>query len=214
MGLIDYGMVGRLAVEERRRIASTVCAFVEGNDERVVEEYRSSGYRAGWITAPPSVVLSTSSAGTYDHSNATLYRFAKFHLDRIDLSPILVATKQSKGGGGGGDSTTSGEDTDTKDIVMVPWPVLKLLSKSMEFAVPDWIEQMKRIGGLLIGVASQAGRPISLSKEWYSLAKRCLAQQQQHHHPSTNDTETDATTKKKRRHWLPKRLYSNPHNSR
>ena len=39
-------------------------------------------------------------------------------------------------------------------------PVLQLFQSTIEHAVPDWIEQARRLGGLLIGVGSQAGRPL------------------------------------------------------
>jgi len=81
------------------------------------------------------------------HSNEVIHRFATFHLDRVDLSDVTI-------------------DAHTK------LPIFEVLRKSREQAVPDWIVQMKRIGGLLIGTASQTARPISLSKEWEPIAKR------------------------------------------
>ena len=41
-------------------------------------------------------------------------------------------------------------------------------------SVPDWVEQSRRLGGLLIGVASQSGRPISLAQEWAPIAAELL----------------------------------------
>lgn len=131
LGLIDYGMVGRLDIEERELIASTVVALGDHDKEKVVRNYLDSGYRAAWINGP-------------DHHHDVIHRFASFHLDRVNLSPISLDDKM--------------------------WPVLMLIGMSVERVTPDWIEQMKRTGGLLIGVASQAGRPISLSKEWRPLA--------------------------------------------
>jgi hypothetical protein len=135
VALIDYGMVGRLTKEQRELIASTVLAFAEKDKKTVVRNYLDSGYRAGWIHGG-------------NHSDDIIYRFASFHLDRIDLSPVTV----------------DGVDMD----------ILKLLGKSIERATPDWIQQMRRIGGLLIGVSSQAGRPISLSQEWRSIARQSM----------------------------------------
>jgi hypothetical protein len=131
LGLIDYGMVGRLDIEERELIASTILAFGNHDKETVVRNYINSGYRASWINGP-------------DHHPDVIHRFASFHLDRVDLSPMPIDDQM--------------------------WSVLKLIAMSVERTTPDWIEQMKRLGGLLIGVASQAGRPISLSKEWRPLA--------------------------------------------
>ena len=137
LALLDYGMVGRLSTEQRKLVASTVLAFQSGakkKKEAVARIYYDSGYRAGWINGD-------------DHSPEIIYRFASFHLDRMDLSPVVLGNGER-------------------------WNILKLLGKSVERSTPDWIEQMKRIGGLLIGVSSQAGRLISLSREWQLLAKR------------------------------------------
>jgi len=40
--------------------------------------------------------------------------------------------------------------------------------------VPEWVEQSRRLGGLLIGVSTSCGRPISLAKEWEPIARRLL----------------------------------------
>jgi len=80
-------------------------------------------------------------------------RFATFHLDRFDLSPITI----SDDGDGG---TTRNVD------------VMHMMKLVQERVVPDWIEQARRLGGLLMGVSSQAARPISLAKEWESIAKK------------------------------------------
>lgn len=146
LGLIDYGMVGRLEPDERELIASTVLAFASGDKETVVRNYVDSGYIAAWI-------------GGANHTDDVIHRFASFHLDRINLSPLHVDGKV--------------------------WPVLDLLGKSIERVTPDWIEQMKRIGCLLIGVSSQAGRPISLSKEWRRTA-RSLFQERQRQEQGTD----------------------------
>ena len=52
--------------------------------------------------------------------------------------------------------------------------ILRVLHGTVEVAVPDWVEQSRRLGGLLIGVANQAGRPISLAKEWEPIARQLL----------------------------------------
>ena len=90
LGLIDYGMVGRLTTTDRKLVASTVLAFVSGDKDKVVDNYLSSGYRAGWITAPSSATgaeaSSTSSVTItkrrYEHTNHTIYRFAKLRISR------------------------------------------------------------------------------------------------------------------------------------
>ena len=83
------------------------------------------------------------------HTRDVVHRIASFHLDRIDLSPVNV---------GGG-------------RVM---PIQRVLQQTFEHSVPDWIEQSRRLGGLLIGVASQCGRPISLAYEWRDIAECVL----------------------------------------
>ena len=53
--------------------------------------------------------------------------------------------------------------------------LMTLLQTTIEHSVPDWVEQARRLGGLLIGVSSQAGRPISLAHEWKPIAEEFLA---------------------------------------
>ena len=51
---------------------------------------------------------------------------------------------------------------------------MQMLQSTLEHSVPDWVEQARRLGGLLIGVSSQAGRPISLAAEWRPIAEEVL----------------------------------------
>ncbi|KOO31653.1 ABC-1 domain-containing protein [Chrysochromulina tobinii] len=137
LGLIDYGMTGRLEPPEREAIARVVLGLAAGDQRAVVEEYERAGYRACWHSGAP-------------HGPDAVFRFATFHLDRIDLSPVRT----------GPDGATM--------------PVLALFKSTLEKAVPDWVEQARRLGGLLIGVGSQAGRPISLAHEWAPIAEEVL----------------------------------------
>lgn len=137
LGLIDYGMVGRLTPDDRRSIARVVVGLAAGDMETVVREYTNGGYRA------------TSQSGR-PHGPEATYRLATFHLDRIDLSPV----RASSGG--------------------PPVPIFKLLHNTIERRVPDWVEQGRRLGALLIGVGSQSGRPFSLSHEWAPIAEEAL----------------------------------------
>ena len=57
-------------------------------------------------------------------------------------------------------------------------PVLSMFQSTIEHSVPDWVEQARRLGGLLIGVGSQTARPISLAQEWSSIAEQALLEQQ------------------------------------
>lgn len=137
LGLIDYGMVGRLGLQERLNIARVIVALADGHPDEVARLYKSSGYQACWHSGKA-------------HCDAVVYRIATFHLDRIDLSSVET-------------------DVGTMSIQSV-------LQSTLETSVPDWIEQSRRLGGLLIGVASQAGRPVSLAKEWKPLALELLRQ--------------------------------------
>ena len=51
-----------------------------------------------------------------------VYRLATFHLDRINLAPVEIAPSERM-------------------------PVLKVLHSTIEHAVPDWVEQARRLGG-------------------------------------------------------------------
>ena len=139
LGLIDYGMVGRLTPHDRGNIARVLVALRAKDERRVAQIYDAAGYRACWHSGEP-------------HNAAVIHRLATFHLDRVDLSP--VAARDGKG--------------EPKMAVM------KVLTGTIEHAVPDWIEQARRLGGLLIGVGSQVGRPLSLAHEWAPLAKQVL----------------------------------------
>lgn len=139
LGLIDYGMCGRLGTEERQAISRVVLGLASGDEAAVVDEYTRAGYRACWM-----------SSGEV-HAAATVHRLATFHLDRIDLSPVRA----------------KGPDAP-------PMPIMTVLHSTIEHAVPDWVEQARRLGGLLIGVGSQAGRPISLAHEWAPIAREVL----------------------------------------
>lgn len=136
LGLIDYGMVGRVNLEARATISRVVLALARGSKAEVHALYTEGGYRACWHGGKP-------------HGVDAVHRIACFHLDRIDLSPVDI---------GGGERMD----------------VLTMLRSTLEHAVPDWVEQGRRLGGLLIGVGSQAARPISLSREWAPIAEEVL----------------------------------------
>ena len=59
----------------------------------------------------------------------------------------------------------------------VTMPVMTLFRSTIEHEVPDWVEQARRLGGLLIGVGSQAGRPVSLAlwKVWHVESRRPIS---------------------------------------
>ena len=136
LGLLDYGMVGRLSAEDRTTVAETILALSDNDKAATARLYRDNGYKA------------TTRDGA-EPDDAVLHRFASFHLDRIDLSPLTL------------------DDGTTVDMIEV-------LRSTRERAVPGFVEEGRRLGGLLMGVNAQAGRPISLAKEWRPIATRAL----------------------------------------
>ena len=180
LGLIDYGMVGRLSTAERRSIARVTLGLAGGDVTAVVQEYERAGYVACWHSGER-------------HGADAVFRFATFHLDRIDLSPVRLrahteGAETSRGDAGlvaasavptaasaaptAASAAPSAAPPGSKAPSTIP--VMRLLHSTIEHSVPDWIEQARRLGGLLIGVGSQAGRPISLAHEWAPIAQEVL----------------------------------------
>ena len=173
VGLLDYGMVGRLTEVQRKSIAKVVLALAKGEagKQEVADIYWESGYQACWHSGEP-------------HGVDAVHRFATFHLDRIDLSPVRIGartlselTLETTAGSNSSvdvaaDSTAT---TPARPTVVKTMPIIKLLQSTVELSVPDWVEQARRLGGLLIGVSSQTARPISLAREWSPIAERVLS---------------------------------------
>lgn len=146
LGLLDYGMVGRMEEEDRMKLAETVVALSRKDKEEVARIYTDAGYRASW------------KEGNVTDANI-LHRFASFHFDRIDLSDIpLISPKDGK---------------ERRNV-----PVVEILRTTRERSIPFWIEDGRRLGGLLIGTASQAARPISLANEWKQIAAQVTRNKQ------------------------------------
>mmetsp|Transcript_21715 Transcript_21715/g.61585 ORF Transcript_21715/g.61585 Transcript_21715/m.61585 type:complete len:560 (+) Transcript_21715:83-1762(+) len=137
LGLIDYGMVGRLSLQERRLVARVIVALARGDSAEVARFYREGGYQSIWHSGEPQAA-------------SIVYRFATWHLDRADLSPVDIGNGQR-------------------------WSLVRVIHSTLEQSVPDWVEQSRRLGTLLIGVSNQAGRPISLSKAWQPIAEELLS---------------------------------------
>ncbi len=131
-------MVGRLSESHRKTIAQTILALERKDKKATAQIYRENGYKA------------TNSKGDLVDDNV-LHRFASFHFDKIDLSPLTL------------------ENGETVNI-------LELLRSTREVATPTWVEEGRRLAGLLQGVAAQAARPISLAKEWSPIAKQALGE--------------------------------------
>eukprot|EP00985_Skeletonema_marinoi_P029871 scaffold29432_cov153-Skeletonema_marinoi.AAC.4 len=137
LGLLDYGMVGKLSPKDREAVARTIVALSDNDKAATAKLYRENGYKA------------TLQNGKDDVDDAVLHRFASFHFDKIDLSPLTL---------------DNGEKIDIMDV----------FRSNREKAVPTWVEEGRRLGGLLVGVSAQAARPISLAKEWRPIAKQAL----------------------------------------
>lgn len=169
LGLLDYGMVGRVTQGQRKKMAKTVIALANKDRQAVNDIYKESGYRASWRE------------GSLDDFPEILYRFAVTHFDKFDLSPVVLPPKQSMWSSAtaatGGNSTA---EVSKKGSFHLPHgnhrtiKYLDVIQTAAEWAVPDWIEQGRRLTALLAGVSLQAGRPLSMAKEWYSLAEEVL----------------------------------------
>jgi hypothetical protein len=128
-------------------------------------------------------------------------RVARFHLDKMDLSLIQLdanSTDQRKSfeevspnttaaattTNPSNSSTTASSPNASSSTAAAaaaatntkPQSVVRVLRNSVELAAPDWVLQSRRLGALLIGVSTQAARPVSLAKEWEPLAKKLLAE--------------------------------------
>jgi len=78
LGLLDYGLVGRIEEEENRlRLAQLVLALTKNDKAKVAELYTQSGYEMYW------------KEGDVSDPNI-LFRFASLHFDRVDLSPVVL----------------------------------------------------------------------------------------------------------------------------
>ena len=133
LGLLDYGMVGRLSKKDRKAAAEIILALSQHDKAKTAQIYRDHGYKATF-------------SSDIELDDSVLHRLATFHLDKIDLSKLTL---------------DSGETID----------VLEMLRGAREHKVPSWVEEGRRLGGLLQGVCVQAARPISLAKEWSSIAR-------------------------------------------
>lgn len=136
LGLLDYGMVNRIAYEDRLKVAELTLALRRNDLKKAAEIYVESGYSAKW------------SGGEIIDPNI-IARYAGFHLDKFNLSPILLE---------------NGKRQDVMD----------LLRSTIEYRLPEWIENARRLGSIIIGVSAQAARPMSLSKEWEPIARRVI----------------------------------------
>lgn len=156
LGLLDYGMVGRFSIEQRKRIASVVSALAENKPKEVARLYLESGYH---ITLQGKLVTDAN----------ILFRLASTYLDKIDLSPVLLSEDDDQ-------DLSGNHETSYSESLMKPRQIgmLNLLESIDVVYVPEWTAQVRRVGRLMMGVSAQAARPISLAKEWQPIAKRVL----------------------------------------
>ncbi|CAB9507594.1 protein kinase UbiB [Seminavis robusta] len=141
LGLLDYGMVGRLSDKERQNVAETVLALANNDPQEVARVYLREGYHVTWkgerVTDPN-----------------ILHRLSSTHLDKVDLTPITVTDNA-------GGMTNVPKTMEIQDL---------FVSLDVHH-VPDWLVQTRRVGRLMMGVSAQAARPISLANEWRPVAK-------------------------------------------
>ena len=124
-------------IADRQTVAKTILALSNKDKASVAKIYRDNGY-------------SVTFRGDVNPDDAILHRFASFHLDSIDLSPLKL---------------DNGETIEFMD----------LMKAAQEKSTPSFVEEGRRLGGLLMGVCAQAVRPISLAKEWKSIAQKALS---------------------------------------
>jgi hypothetical protein len=188
LGLLDYGMVGRVTQAQRKNMAKTILALAKKDRQAVSDIYSEAGYRASW-----------KEGNVYDDPEI-VRRFATFHFDKFDLSPVALGHQQEKTTKkkwtkskhalltvGGDDISTKQsasksalssslpqQDTATSSKRRRSIKMLDILQTTQEWSVPDWVNQGRRLTGLLAGVSVQAGRPISMAKEWSAIAEEVL----------------------------------------
>lgn len=79
LGLLDYGMMGRISDADREQAVDTVLALADGDTRRTARVYDRSGYKLKLRTG-------------LCRDEAVLHRIATFHWDRMDLSPLTWST--------------------------------------------------------------------------------------------------------------------------
>jgi predicted unusual protein kinase regulating ubiquinone biosynthesis (AarF/ABC1/UbiB family) len=153
LGLLDYGMVGRISDEERLQLARLVLAMQARKKHQVARLYRESGYRGKWKGG--------------EFNDPILYRIAKLHLDRFDLSPVFVDDVFSE------DTVTTQQYKNQKKHRRSV-DILEIIHTAQEKRLPPWFEKSRRMAALLLGITAQAARPISLAHEWQHLARETI----------------------------------------
>lgn len=188
LGLLDYGMVGRVSAPQRRDMAETILALASKDTTAVNAIYKRAGYRASW------------KEGDLFDQPEIVRRFATSHFDRFDLSPIPLRSPPKKNhdqqwSSGEDDASSQNNPKDKQLLLTVGGSteegarkhhqkehpsrkrsvrLLEVMESAMEWCVPDWIEQGRRLTALMAGISLQVGRPTSMAKEWSSLAREVM----------------------------------------
>ena len=153
VGLLDYGMVGRISDKERIGVADTIMALARSDSKAVAKLYLDAGYHIeldNELVTDPNILV----------------RMASSHMDRIDLSPITLTEANLN-------STTGSIDSSPLNKPK-KMSFLELVHAIDVFHVPDFLVKVRTVGRLLMGVSAQSARPISLAKEWEPIAKQVL----------------------------------------
>jgi hypothetical protein len=140
LGLLDYGMVVELTESDRRNVSQVVLALANKDKHEAARLYMASGYRTTWREGPID-------------DPGVLHRFATWHLDRMDMSPVPYKDGHIE--------------------------FADLMHSFKEHNIPVWIESARRLSALLMGVSAQVGRPMPLSKEWKSIAQQVVREENQ-----------------------------------
>lgn len=149
VGLLDYGMVGRLTEEQRLRVAGTIYNLAHNNPQGIAKMYLEDGYHITY-------------EGDKVEDPQVLYRISSTHFNKLDLTPVTVS-----------DGSAFKHDGSGKV------GLIELFEKMAVVNIPDWIIQARRVSRLMMGVSIQAARPVSLAKEWEPVAKRALREMKQ-----------------------------------
>lgn len=82
VGLLDYGMVGRLSDEQRLNVADTIFNLAHNNPQKVAKLYLDDGYH---ITFKGDKVVDPQ----------VLFRISSTHFNKIDLTPVPISEDSS-----------------------------------------------------------------------------------------------------------------------
>jgi len=91
LGLLDYGLVGRLVDADRNNIAKVIIALSQKDKNRVVQIYKEEGYKAIWMKKNRPLLGSSEIVDVN-----LLHQLTTLHFDRVDLSPVTLENAKNK----------------------------------------------------------------------------------------------------------------------